>query len=138
MDSFHFTNHFLYKVCNMGNVMQAVRSNSNTKATQRHPMDWPHPLHTSLVLLCLPVWHTSLYSLHSSHSIHMDVGSNHPIIIFSSNKCFKIINMNQTEMEQNKIAGREEETWSTITHGTFFYGPICTHKLTETFQDRVS
>jgi len=68
----------------------------------------------------------------------MDVGSNHPIIIFSSNKCFKIINMNQTEMEQNKIAGREEETWSTITHGTFFYGPICTYKLTETFQDRVS
>jgi len=68
----------------------------------------------------------------------MDVGSNHPIIIFSCNKCFKIINMNQTEMEGNKTAGREEETWSTITYGTFFYGSICTYKLTETFQDCVS
>jgi len=99
---------------------------------------WIDPLHISLGLLCLPLWHTYLYSLHSSHSIYMDVGSNYPIIIFSSNKCFKIINMNQTEMEGNKTAGREEETRSTITHRTFFYGPICIYKLTETFQYCVS
>jgi len=59
----------------------------------------------------------------------MDVGSNQPIKIFSSNKCFKIINMNQTEMEGNETAGREEETRSTITHGTFLCGPISTYEL---------
>jgi hypothetical protein len=77
---------------------------------------WPHkdnlwidPLYISLGLLCLALRHTSLYSLHSSNSILMDAGSNHPVIIFSSNKCFKIINMNQTEMEGNKTTGREEK-----------------------------
>jgi hypothetical protein len=62
----------------------------------------------------------------------MNAGSNHPVIIFSSNKCLKIINMNQTEMEGNKTTGREEETRSTDTRETFFCGPISINKLTET------
>lgn len=99
---------------------------------------WIDSLLISLGLLCFPLWHTSLHLTHSSHSDPMDVGSNNPVIIFTSNKCFKLVDINRTELEGNEIVGREEETWSTITHGTCFCGLISTYTLTETFQNCVS